>query len=59
MDIRTQEQIKRVHGKDGIGRYENRTGNLIDRYNNRIDIWGILLDKWGTLTGNKTPDSNY
>jgi len=58
MDIRTQEQIKRVHGKNGIGRYEHRTGKLIDRYGNHIDIWGYIIYD-GKVTDRKTNDSNY
>jgi|GEM_PF-4581250 len=53
-----KEQVRRVHGKDGIGIYEQGTGQLIDRYNNHIDIWGNLLDANNNIIG-KTKDSNY
>lgn len=55
MDEREKQQIIRVHGKHNIGRYEFRTGRLLDSYDNPIDIWGNLLNK----PGQKTKDSNY
>ena len=54
----TKQQIRRVHGKYGIGIYEHRTGKLLDRYGNHIDIWGNLLDDKGFIKG-FTKDSNY
>jgi len=59
MDEITKAQVRRVHGKYGIGRYEHRTGKLLDRYENHIDIWGNLLDEKGNPTGKKTIDTNY
>lgn len=58
MDEREKQQIRKVHGKYGIGRYEHRTGRLIDRYGNYIDDWGNLLDKDRNIIG-FTKDSNY